>query len=248
MLRTLLESNAAPTRRRGGILVRVGLYAAVIALAVVATTGATSVGNQVLDGNSWRREAPIHILFPPLHHRSTQPVSKRTGNYVPGTYLDLPVIREPWGPTFPIKIPTTSPPIDNPMAKPDEDLFNRARFALGGVGEGSTSSTEGMACFDCVRGPEAVDKAAMPMAGNPTPIYPARLRSAQLEGSVIARFVVDSVGRAEPASIDILQATHPLFADAVRQALLHSRYEPAMVGNHRVRQLVDQRFTFSLIR
>ncbi|HEY2853364.1 MAG TPA: TonB family protein [Gemmatimonadaceae bacterium] len=93
-----------------------------------------------------------------------------------------------------------------------------------------------------------VDLAARPKASNPSPVYPPALRSAQLEGAVVAQFVVDTLGRAEPASIVIREATHPLFGDAVRQALLRSRYEPAMASNRKVRQLVEQRFTFTLLR
>jgi TonB family protein len=86
------------------------------------------------------------------------------------------------------------------------------------------------------------------MPDNPAPVYPPALRAAQIEGVVDAQFIIDTLGRAETASIIIRQATQSLFGDAVRQALLRSRYEPAMVGNRRVRQLVEQRFTFSLIR
>jgi protein TonB len=93
-----------------------------------------------------------------------------------------------------------------------------------------------------------VDWAARPKPNNPSPVYPTALRSAQLEGAVVAQFIVDTLGRAEPASINIKEATHPLFGDAVRQALLRSRYEPAMASNRRVRQLVEQRFTFTLFR
>jgi protein TonB len=88
----------------------------------------------------------------------------------------------------------------------------------------------------------------MAVAGNPTPLYPTALRSAQLEGTVVARFVVDTSGRAEPASVSFREASHPLFADAVRQALLRSRYLPAMLNGRKVRQLVEQRFAFSLVR
>jgi protein TonB len=79
-------------------------------------------------------------------------------------------------------------------------------------------------------------------------VYPAALRSAQIEGEVVARFVVDTTGRAEPASISFPAATHPQFADAVRLTLLRSRYFAAMIGGRSVRQLVEQRFAFTLTR
>jgi protein TonB len=93
-----------------------------------------------------------------------------------------------------------------------------------------------------------VEKAAMPQPGNPAPVYPAALRAAQLEGDVVARFVVDTSGRAEPGSIAFPRVSHPAFAEAVRHALLQSRYVPAEVAGHSVRQLVEQRFLFALRR
>jgi hypothetical protein len=74
------------------------------------------------------------------------------------------------------------------------------------------------------------------------------LRAAQIEGSVVARFVVDTTGLAEPESITFPEATHAQFADAVRQSLLHSRYLPAVLGDRHVRQLVEQHFAFTLTR
>jgi hypothetical protein len=49
-------------------------------------------------------------------------------------------------------------------------------------------------------------------------------------------------------SITFSAATHPLFAEAVRQALLRSRHLPATLGDRPVRQLVEQRFAFTLRR
>jgi hypothetical protein len=63
---------------------------------------------------------------------------------------------------------------------------------------------------------------------------------------VSARFVVDTLGRVEPASIEITETTHTLFADAVRVALLRQRFLPAAAGGHLVRQLVVQPFEFRI--
>jgi protein TonB len=43
-----------------------------------------------------------------------------------------------------------------------------------------------------------VEKQAAPMPGNPSPHYPDMLRSANVEGEVLAKFIVDSTGRVEP--------------------------------------------------
>jgi TonB family protein len=115
-------------------------------------------------------------------------------------------------------------------------------------GVGGGRSMDGLRSPGDVYTGETVEWAAHPRRDNPAPAYPASLRSTQIEGVVDAQFIVDTLGRAEPASINIKEATQPLFGDAVRQALLRSRYEPAMASNRRVRQLVEQRFTFTLLR
>jgi protein TonB len=93
-----------------------------------------------------------------------------------------------------------------------------------------------------------VEKVAVPLPGNAQPVYPERLRSAGIEGSVVLRFVVDTSGRVEPGSMRVLQADHELFASAVRTALAKHRFIPAEVSARRVRMLVEQRFDFAIGR
>jgi protein TonB len=78
------------------------------------------------------------------------------------------------------------------------------------------------------------------------PRYPDALRSVNVEGTVEATFIVGANGRVEPGSIKIISTPHKLFADAVRNALLDTRFRPAEVGGRPVRQLVQQSFSFRL--
>jgi protein TonB len=57
---------------------------------------------------------------------------------------------------------------------------------------------------------------------------------------------VDTLGRPELASFKVLQSSHEPFVDAVRDALPGMRFVPAEMHGHRVRQLVQQPFVFSL--
>lgn len=93
-----------------------------------------------------------------------------------------------------------------------------------------------------------VDRIVAALAGNASPAYPTRLSNAGVEGEVLARFVVDTTGRVETESIVILQASHGLFGDAVKQWLRQNRYSPALVSGRAVRQLVQQRIGFTLTR
>jgi protein TonB len=76
--------------------------------------------------------------------------------------------------------------------------------------------------------------------------YPDMLRSASVEGEVLAQFVVDTTGRVDMSTFKVLKSTHDLFAQAVKQALQSARYSPAEIGGRKVRQLVQQPFTFAL--
>jgi protein TonB len=78
------------------------------------------------------------------------------------------------------------------------------------------------------------------------PIYPAALRSVNVEGAVVMSFIVGADGRVEPNSIKVVSTPHRLFGDAVRTALLSTRYRAAEANGQKVRQLVEQSFTFKL--
>jgi protein TonB len=93
-----------------------------------------------------------------------------------------------------------------------------------------------------------VERPAAALPGAPIARYPESLRRAGIEGEVVLRFVVDSAGRVEPGSITTVRASHPLFDEAVRRALGSTRFAPAEVGGRRVRQLVEQAFTFAIDR
>jgi len=234
MLRTLLESGAAPTRRAGGTIVSIAIHTSAIALAIVATARATAVKTKT--------DPPRpNIVYQVLPAHTETSTNHATGKPLPGTYLVPPLNLVP-----PVTIPTGLPPIDFSRSGTQQP---RIDFGGGGLLGGGAVDTTGLGGpSGGVFTPEHVDKAAAPRPGNPAPIYPAALRAAQIEGTVLARFIVDSVGRAESASIEFPEATHAQFAEAVRQSLLRSRYLPAMVNGRAVRQLVEQRFAFTLAR
>jgi TonB family protein len=91
-----------------------------------------------------------------------------------------------------------------------------------------------------------VEQPATTSAGNRAPKYPAMLRSANVEGEVIAQFVVDQDGRPDMSTFKVLKSTHDLFTASVRQALDSMQFHAAEVGGRTVRQLVQMPFQFSL--
>ena len=91
-----------------------------------------------------------------------------------------------------------------------------------------------------------VKRAASPTPGNPSPRYPDVLRSANVEGEVLAEFIVDTTGRADMSSFKVLRSTHDLFTKAVESSLPNMKFYPAEVGGKAVRQLLQMPFQFSL--
>lgn len=78
------------------------------------------------------------------------------------------------------------------------------------------------------------------------PVYPAALVAQRLRGEVLVQYVVDENGRPQMSSFKVLRTTNPLFADAVRKAVAGATYHPAEIAGKRVRQLVQQPFTFAV--
>jgi len=78
------------------------------------------------------------------------------------------------------------------------------------------------------------------------PEYPANLLDRGIEGSASVRFVVDTTGVVDTVSYRVLRATHADFAVAVRMALPGMRFRPAIRAGVKVRQLVEQTFSFRI--
>lgn len=78
------------------------------------------------------------------------------------------------------------------------------------------------------------------------PKYPPELRAANIEGEVVVRFVVDTLGFAEMRTFRVLRSTHQAFDQSVREALPLMRFVPARLGGLAVRQIVEEPFTFTL--
>lgn len=91
-----------------------------------------------------------------------------------------------------------------------------------------------------------VDSTVMRVAGSDAPVYPAALLEQSVEGAVFMRYVVDTLGRADVNSFEVVRSSHPAFTAAVLAALPGMRFRPATIASHRVRQLVEQEFAFRI--
>lgn len=78
------------------------------------------------------------------------------------------------------------------------------------------------------------------------PQYPPAMLKAGVQGVVYARFVVDTVGHVDTASMVVLDKPDPEFVAAVRTALAKMTYHPAILHGRAVAQLVEQPFVFRI--
>jgi TonB family protein len=117
---------------------------------------------------------------------------------------------------------------------------NKPAVARGGLAKPETKLPPGV-YFEY-----QVEKAVSPVQGNRAPRYPDILRTANVEGEVLAQFIVDENGMADSTSFTVLRSTHDLFTNAVLSTITSFRFNPAELGGRRVKQLVQMPFQFSL--
>lgn len=229
---TLSESGRRRKRTTGGTMLSVVLHTAVLG-SVAAGAGHSKTPEPVPVGPD--KLIYTHTDAPPKRaERSGQ--SSANGSYVPP---QLPPIDSPI-PIDPVDVPLT---LDGKTLSVGDGLdFVPARPG-GGVTTGTPPRVAGDP-YDA----GSVETPVHPLAGNPSPRYPSFLAQAGVEGSVVMRYVVDTLGRVEPASIATVRATHAQFERAVRDVLPRLHFAPAEVQGRRVRQLVEQSFGFELKR
>lgn len=229
MFSRLPESNASRQRRTAGFVVSTVVHAVLIAAAVRAT------GLRAAPAPEMKPVPPIYLDRTPPKPAPPTPRRYQGGPSMPSV---------PRPPAVAIdfdKIPDTIP-VSNSMSGLIDSAFDATRLA--------TSQPTGTpnVVGDSPLTKDMVEHAVVAIPGTATPRYPSMLQSAGLEGDVRAQFVVDTLGRVEQGTFHVLQSTHDLFATAVRDALGRARFKPAEVGGHKVRQLVEQTFTFRITR
>lgn len=236
MLKQLLETTPVRHRRTGGTLVSVALHGLVLAVAVSVTQR---------NVRAWTKpeEHPV-VVRRVLEPAPTQPPVRPA--LADGVHSTTPAPSSPPVFSAPVTIDVGIPPVDLGATMTDPTDFTRERVPGGrpdGTGSVPAVVPDGGAFLLA-----DVEKAAAVLPGSPTPAYPEMLKVSGVEGDALVQFVVDTLGRAEPASFRVLQNTHDAFGASVRATLARMRFVPAEAGGKKVRMLVQQRFAFSLTR
>ena len=119
---------------------------------------------------------------------------------------------------------------------------NEARVAERGV---TPDRLESLIASLTVYASEEVDTPAkLDSAGGWAVAYPPSLRASGVGGTVLAEFVVDTLGRVERENFGIVSSTDPLFGAAVQDAIEGGLFTPAIKAGRKVRQVVRQPFDF----
>jgi periplasmic protein TonB len=228
---TLPESRAGRQPATGGTIVSIITHVLLLGGAIVGTARSATT----------RVESPTEIVVYTRPDPDQAPPIE-SEHPTPGIPVDNG-IPAPTLPPVDLTIEPVTLAIDSPLTTFDPDVYG-TRAPLVGTTPANGPPPDAGAPFDM----NAVEKVVVPRPGNPAPRYPELLRSAGVEGSVTARFVVDTLGTVEPASVRIVQATHVLFEQSVREAIRRMRFVPAELQGRRVRQLVEQRYGFTITR
>jgi periplasmic protein TonB len=237
MFNNLLESKAKSQKRFGSTTVSVIAHGAIAAALIAVTAGASQKfekpKEEKVDFVEVKKDEPP----PPEPDKPPPPPDMVAAPPPPKGFQVL---------TAPVEIPDIIPDIDLSKKATDEADFSGKGVAGGtskGVGDGPAPVQADQAYFEF-----QVEKPVVSAPGSGSPSYPDMLRSAGVEGEVLAQFVVDTTGRAEPGSFKVLKTSHELFAQAVKNALPRMRFLPAEIGGRKVKQLVQQPFNFALNR
>jgi protein TonB len=232
MFTTFVESTAARDKRGGGTVVSFVLH---VALIVAAVKGTLSAKSQIDKYKEQKVEfVQVKKEEPPKE------VEKPPDLIAPPPPKGFQIL------TAPIKIPDVIPEIDLSKSMTREEDFS-GKGSVGGTARGVTGGVvrplNDQPLFDF-----QVEKPAAAAPTNQPPTYPNQLRAANIEGQVIAKFVVDTNGRADMRTFEIIKSDHDLFTNAVRNSLPNFRFFPAELGGRKVKQLVQMPFVFSLTK
>ena len=212
----------------------------------VALTLALAISQQALEKPVAVPEEAILLFVPKPAEPEPEPAQPKPAE--PAANL---VIAEPPPKGFqtvaaPSEIPNFIPEIDLSQRPLDPRDFTGIGVE-GGIAEGVVGGT-GVVTAD----PGAVYEATAMLEGfepavvlsQPAPKYPALLLSAGLTGAVMVEFIVDTTGRVEPSSLEVIESNHRLFEASARATVLDSKFRPARLGPRPVRQLTRQRVRF----
>jgi len=226
----LMESNPDKTgvagQRLSGSFVSAVVHFGLIYGAVMATMGTGEVAEEIV--------ADTTMVFIQEQPEQDEPP--------PPEVLDLPPPKGFRTLAAPVNIPTGIPPIDL------SQQFDPRDFSGVGVEEGIFEGVEDEGPVDLAQVfNEAVVDEPPERISSPPLEYPRMMQQAGVEGLVVLQGVVDTTGRVEPNSIEVVSSTNRAFEGPARQLLRRSLFRPGRVRGQAVRVLIQLPIQFNLI-
>lgn len=237
MFDNLIESKASKQKRAGGTLMSLVVHAVLITAAILGTLHAS----QAMEKPKAEKVEFVTVK------KDDPPPPKEQPKPPPDVVMKAPPPKGFQVLAAPIKIPDVILAPDLSKKVTDEADFS-GKGVAGGTAKGIVGGTPTPINSDETFFSFQVEKQVTPDPRNAPPRYPDMLRSANVEGEVLAQFVVDTTGRADMSTFKILKSTHDLFTNAVKAALPNMRFFPAEVGGKHVKQLVQMPFQFNLTK
>jgi len=236
MFNNLIESKRKKQRNPGGTMASIVLHSVLIGLAVYATANAAMTKEEPKAEKIEFVETPKDEPPPPPDEPPPPPPPDVVA--APPPPKGFQVLAAP------VEIPDVIPEIDLTKKATNEADFSGKGIA-GGTAKGDPNVKTAPPISDQPYFEFQVEKPVVAL-GNAAPNYPSMLQSQNVSGQVMAQFVVDTLGHVETGTFKVIESSHELFTQAVRQVLPRLRFAPAEVGGRKVKQLVQQPFVFSL--
>ena len=222
MLRLLLESNPRGFQFRQGALVSLVAHSILISASVLATRGGPTVAIEEAQEKVTFLIPMNRTTSPPPREESVQFMREGEKAGVSGyeeKIVDKGATRE---------APVVG--VGKEEGKPEEQA----------------PPVDPNAVYDSVATAIDVDSMVTRFSDSAAPMYPTKLLDLKIEGGAYVQFVVDTLGLADTLSFRVISATHPEFAQSVRDALPGMRFHPAILRSKKVPHLVEQPFMFKI--
>ena len=224
MFDTLIESKRKVERKKafGVGFVSLAIHTVIIAAAVYATATAGKTDTTV--------KVDTTMVFLNTQQQQKPPEQQPVQLDVPLKGFQTVVA--------PTEIPTDIPPINLQQRFDPKDYSGTG--VEGGVATGLVPTSD-------VYAEAVVEEKPEPLSGPPL-AYPELLRQAGIQGRVVVQAVIDTMGRAEPSTVKIIQSPNPGFDQPAKNYMLRVLFRPARVHGRAVRVLVNLPIDFKIKR
>ena len=225
MFNNLIESNRKSNKKGAfglGMVSLIGHSAIVLAAVVATLTAGQKSDDTVVD------TAMVFL---------NQEEQKKPEETPP--VVDVPQLKGFQTVVAPTDIPTNIPPINLQEHFDPKDYTGTG--VEGGIGTGIVPSGDQVFM-------ESVVEERPEMLTHPPLQYPDLLRQAGVQGRVLVQAIIDTSGRAEPASVKVIQSPNPGFDQSAKQMVLKALFRPARVHGRAVRVLVNLPIDFTIKR